>query len=131
MPRFYETTLSITNLHNLSISTHVNRSRINSKSLRCFSTRSICCFKLRNSKKLTIWKPTTIVAQTPINEAIIPIYESVVIAPLFFICPQNVRATQVMLIIVQTDVSIIFCFFIILYTTRCYSPIRPIYNVWN
>ena len=28
MPRFYETTLSITNLHNLSISTHVNRSRI-------------------------------------------------------------------------------------------------------
>lgn len=29
MPRFYETTLSITNLHNLSISTHVNRSRIN------------------------------------------------------------------------------------------------------
>ena len=30
MPRFYETTLSITNLHNLSISTHVNRSRINS-----------------------------------------------------------------------------------------------------
>lgn len=27
MPRFYETTLSITNLHNLSISTHVNRSR--------------------------------------------------------------------------------------------------------
>lgn len=31
MPRFYETTLSITNLHNLSISTHVNRSRINMK----------------------------------------------------------------------------------------------------
>ena len=29
MPRFYETTLSITNLHNLSISTHANRSRIN------------------------------------------------------------------------------------------------------
>ena len=29
MPRFYETTLSITNLHNLSISTHVNRSRMN------------------------------------------------------------------------------------------------------
>ena len=28
MPRFYETTLSITNLHNLSISTHVNRSRM-------------------------------------------------------------------------------------------------------
>lgn len=28
MPRFYETTLSITNLHNLSISTHVNCSRI-------------------------------------------------------------------------------------------------------
>ena len=28
MQRFYETTLSITNLHNLSISTHVNRSRI-------------------------------------------------------------------------------------------------------
>lgn len=32
MPRFYETTLSITNLHNLSISTHVNRSRINNTS---------------------------------------------------------------------------------------------------
>lgn len=31
MPRFYETTLSITNLHNLSISTHVNCSRINKK----------------------------------------------------------------------------------------------------
>lgn len=31
MPRFYETTLSITNLHNLSISTHVNRSRIYEK----------------------------------------------------------------------------------------------------
>ena len=29
MPRFYETTLSITNLHNLSISTHVNCSRNN------------------------------------------------------------------------------------------------------
>lgn len=28
MPRFYETTLSIINLHNLSISTHVNCSRI-------------------------------------------------------------------------------------------------------
>ena len=28
MPRFYETTLSITNLHNLSISTHVNCSRM-------------------------------------------------------------------------------------------------------
>ena len=33
MPRFYETTLSITNLHNLSISTHVNRSRINLQDL--------------------------------------------------------------------------------------------------
>ena len=32
MPRFYETTLSITNLHNLSISTHVNRSRIDTTS---------------------------------------------------------------------------------------------------
>ncbi len=32
MPRFYETTLSITNLHNLSISTHVNRSRIQCRS---------------------------------------------------------------------------------------------------
>lgn len=34
MPRFYETTLSITNLHNLSISTHVNRSRINTNVLK-------------------------------------------------------------------------------------------------
>lgn len=34
MPRFYETTLSITNLHNLSISTHVNRSRIDSSKIK-------------------------------------------------------------------------------------------------
>lgn len=34
MPRFYETTLSITNLHNLSISTHVNRSRMKYYSVR-------------------------------------------------------------------------------------------------
>lgn len=38
MPRFYETTLSITNLHNLSISTHVNRSRIHS-TLGCHNQR--------------------------------------------------------------------------------------------
>lgn len=39
MPRFYETTLSITNLHNLSISTHVNRSRIYTK--RGVATRGV------------------------------------------------------------------------------------------
>lgn len=50
---------------------------------------------------------TTIVAQIPINEAIIPMYESVVIVPLFFICPQNVKATQVILLIIQVELSII------------------------
>ena len=34
-------------------------------------------------------------------------YESVVIVPLFFICPQNVKATQVTLLIIQVEVSII------------------------
>lgn len=48
MPRFYETTLSITNLHNLSISTHVNRSRMQSKRRRLkepyvVKIRSILC----------------------------------------------------------------------------------------
>ena len=38
MPRFYETTLSITNLHNLSISTHVNCSRINTNANPLFVT---------------------------------------------------------------------------------------------
>ena len=44
MPRFYETTLSITNLHNLSISTHVNRSRINMlEKLKEFPTTTDVC----------------------------------------------------------------------------------------
>lgn len=44
MPRFYETTLSITNLHNLSISTHVNRSRIYKSVIidKDTQTRNVC-----------------------------------------------------------------------------------------
>lgn len=43
MPRFYETTLSITNLHNLSISTHVNRSRI--YEIQSLSTKNLTLFE--------------------------------------------------------------------------------------
>ncbi len=51
MPRFYETTLSITNLHNLSISTHVNRSRINSNDLFRDSLKTV---KIMFETKATI-----------------------------------------------------------------------------
>lgn len=48
MPRFYETTLSITNLHNLSISTHVNRSRINITASVTMETASAMIDKIKD-----------------------------------------------------------------------------------
>lgn len=57
MPRFYETTLSITNLHNLSISTHVNRSRINEHTLvngaELWNSMGKVCKDSRTSLKYT------------------------------------------------------------------------------
>lgn len=50
MPRFYETTLSITNLHNLSISTHVNCSRINTTD-SSFTPVNEFCMDLRIAGK--------------------------------------------------------------------------------
>lgn len=58
-----------------------------SSSVRCFSTCSTCFLTSRNSRKLAIWKPTTIVTHTPISEAIIPIKASVVIVPSFLMFP--------------------------------------------
>lgn len=84
MPRFYETTLSITNLHNLSISTHVNRSRITfSDDSQAFHNR---CKNIAHIRQLTKYN---IVSWNPPSATIKMKWHKMSVSERQFICLMN------------------------------------------